>query len=95
MTFLQNVEDACSNSFHVSKIKDDLQHITEKYEPGDVEYDDADDGGDDTAEGIEGPELDELLRLLDQEADLYSDQSTSLNATDSCMIPETFKLDTI
>ena len=88
--FMQNVEDARSNSFRTAKQEDDLERNTERFTPADVEHDDADDGdeGDHESDNtLQGQQLDELLELFDQDANLPSMSSAA--------IPQTFKLDRI
>ena len=89
--FLQNIEDARSNCFRMSKLEDDLQRVTERFEPADVAQDNADNenDGEENAAGLEGLELDAMLDLFDEGTNA---ESTNLpnNA-----IPHNFKVDTL
>ena len=91
-TFLQNIQDARSNCFRLSKLDDDLQRDTQKYQPANVQNDNSNDNENDERDDdlIEGPELDALLDMFDQ------DNSTSgghQQRTGEHSLPSTFKLD--
>jgi len=72
-TFLQNVQDARSNCFRVTMVEDDLQRVTVPFKASgapDVSagsHSDDDDVDDDRT--LQGQKLDDLLRLLNMEAD--------------------------
>ena len=94
LNFLQNVQDARSNSFRGARPEDDLQRNTVRFEPADFAHDDVndDDEEDENKGGLNGPELDDLLRLFDEDAGADSSTSDSRDGSD---IPRTVKLDTL
>lgn len=78
-TFLQNLQDARSNCFRVSHVKDDLQRHTEPYQPEDQDFDYVEDDVDDEEEEpqvLENVQLDHFLKLLDDDDD-SSDSTNS------------------
>ena len=100
--FLQNLQDAKSNSFRVSGIEDDLQQNTEHFQPVDQAFDDNtpdDEERQQDQDDVEGEELEELLRLLVLEADQSpfesSDESDTGNLDAGDSLPKTFSVKSI
>jgi hypothetical protein len=94
--FLQNVEDARSNCFRMARLEDDLQCDTEIFQPADVCYDNADNENDEEEKNtltIDGPDLDELLNLFDEESTTNNDSLNGVGYNSS--IPPVYKLDAI
>ena len=93
--FLQNIQDAKSNCFQSKKREDDLERATDRFMPADDAFDqqENDDDGDDPCDGgISGAELEDLLKLLNEELPNVQNQSRQPNQNN---IPDSFDLSSI
>ena len=93
--FLQNIQDAKSNCFRSKARDDDLQRHTECYMPADEEFDNdcGEDDDDNFSEcNIDANELDELLKLLDEE---FTENQNTHNETQPNTMPHIHDLSSI
>jgi len=87
-TFLQNVQNAKSNSFRMSRIEDDLQRHTECFVPADDAFDNTPDDDEEEDTYLQGKELEQILNMLDDEAGLFDTAESSSSGE----LPKSFNI---
>ena len=92
LQFLQNIQDAKSNSFRVARLEDELQRVTESFRPADEAFDEQEQNDQEQEEGVQGEELEELLKVLDLESNATS---AGQQMADGGAIPKTFALNSL
>ena len=93
--FLQNLQDCKSNSFRVARLQDDLQRSTKPFQPANASSDSPSDHNYENDEDgqLQGQQLEEVLRLLDMEADNTAGHASSDIATETAgMLPRSLSL---
>jgi hypothetical protein len=93
--FLQNLQDCKSNSFRVARLEDDLQRSTEPFQPVNASFHSQSDHNHKNDEDgqLQGQQLEEVLRLLDMEADNTAGHASSDIATETTgMLPRSLSL---
>ena len=98
-TFLQNLQDARSNSLRLNSLQDDLQQNTEPFVSAinsscDGHSDPTSDDDNDTRP--QGQHLEELLALLDMEADSANTaEACETTTASSCILPPSISLKSV
>jgi len=91
MNFLQNMQDARSNCLHIGKVQDNLQRENSPYIPADIAFDEeVRNEEEEEIDQLDGEQLDEILKLLQDEA---NDDSCSKQS--SCNLPVLFDVSTM